>query len=180
MSGLLGFFWQIGLAIAGFVAAAIAAAFVIIVGLHAAPAWIVDFGMMDGSSAAGPWMALDGAHGGSTIVAAVIFSTFVGAFAFLPALAAIVVAEIFRIRGFLYFLAVGVAIAVLARATGFGPDVPPDGVEASLKLVYASLLPTNDAVLVAAGAAGGLVYWIVAGRRSGRWRAVRQDQASQA
>jgi hypothetical protein len=77
----------------------------------------------------------------------------VGALSFLPALVAVAVAEIFRIRSILYFLAIGGALGLAAdQLTGFAMVEPR-----SQMLV----------VLLAGGFTGGLVYWLIAGRLAG-------------
>ena len=87
------------------------------------------------------------------VVLSLIASTFVGSVAAIPALIAIVVAEIFRWRSFVLHLVAGVAIGVVAFLTGIGGEPP---------------VATQDlAVGGAAGAVGGFVYWLIAGRGAG-------------
>jgi hypothetical protein len=91
-------------------------------------------------------------------------TSFVGAAATLPALVLIVFAETARMRSLLYY---GIAGAVVGLAAYFGSDV------------FGRLENTTDVVPVghalqlaaAAGIIGGLVYWLIAGRRAGAWRA---------
>jgi hypothetical protein len=81
------------------------------------------------------------------------FTLYVGGFSFLPALLAAVVAEIFRIRSILYDIVVGGALGFAAQQfTGFAAFEPQGQM-----LV----------VLLGAGFAGGLVYWLIAGRLAG-------------
>jgi hypothetical protein len=99
-----------------------------------------------------------------TFFAFAFFATsFVGATATLPALVLIIFAEAARMRSFLYY---GVAGALVGLAAYFGSDVS------------SRLENTTDVVPVghtlqlaaAAGIIGGLVYWLVAGRKAGAWR----------
>ncbi len=90
-------------------------------------------------------------------------TSLVGAYAFLPALALIAVAETFDIRSIFYYALAGAAIGLFAY---FGSnlaveleettDLPP--VAFGLQLVAAS------------GIIAGFVYWLLAGRRAGRWK----------
>lgn len=91
-------------------------------------------------------------------------TSMVGAYAFVPALALIAIAEAFDIRSIFYYALGGAAIGLLAY---FGTnmsiqieettDMPP--VAFGLQLVAAS------------GIIAGFVYWLIAGRRAGRWKA---------
>jgi len=99
----------------------------------------------------------------SFFVLAFFATSFVGATATLPALVLIVFSEATRMRSLLYY---GVAGAVVGLAAYFGSDIS------------ARLENTTDVVPVghtlqlaaAAGIIGGLVYWLIAGRRAGAWR----------
>jgi hypothetical protein len=87
--------------------------------------------------------------------------------ALLPALIAILLAEIAGIRSVLYY---GLAGALLGLASFYSVDLS------------AALENTTDIAPVAyglplaaaAGLVGGLVYWLIAGRKVGQWRG---DQA---
>jgi hypothetical protein len=97
-------------------------------------------------------------------VGAFFGTSFVGATATLPALVLIVVSEAARMRSLLYY---GVAGAVVGLSSYFGSNIS------------GRLENTTDVVPVdhglqlaaAAGIIGGLVYWLIAGRRAGAWRA---------
>lgn len=78
-----------------------------------------------------------------------------GRFSLVIAAAAIVIAEAARLRSWLYYAAAGLLSAGYALST-LAPAAP----EANGTL-------RETAVFVAAGLAGGLVYWLVAGRRAG-------------
>jgi hypothetical protein len=71
----------------------------------------------------------------------------VGALAAVPALIAIVLAELFRWRSVFFYLAVGGGLGLLASPLG-GADGSP-------------------VLLLAAGFVGGFAYWFVAGRLAG-------------
>jgi hypothetical protein len=98
---------------------------------------------------------------GATFLASGITATLI----FLPALIAVVLTEAFSIRSLLVYAAGGAALTFLAyQGAGFGRgyeesiDRPPPPV-------------SRDAEIAgAAGAAFGLVYWMIAGRRAGVWR----------
>jgi hypothetical protein len=85
----------------------------------------------------------------------------IGSIAMLPALLVIALAEGFAWRSVLLYGALG---GVLALALSYGVDFAgygsiPDG-----------SLAREREVLAASGIAGGLVYWLVAGRKAGAWR----------
>ena len=89
-------------------------------------------------------------------------TSFVGAAATLPALVLIVLAEAARMRSLLYY---GVAGAVVGLAAYFGSDI-------SSRLENTTdVVPVGHALQLAAAAGiiGGLVYWLIAGRRAGAW-----------
>ncbi|MGQ4273629.1 hypothetical protein [Terrihabitans sp. B22-R8] len=84
---------------------------------------------------------------------AVVMSGIIGYTALGPVLVAVGLAEIFALRSFFYFAAVGLAIAgALSRILG-PADYPA--------------LPAEPALIAAAGIAGGLGYWVSSGRWSG-------------
>ncbi len=83
-------------------------------------------------------------------------------FAFPFAIIAIGIAEMSAIRTWLYYAFVGVAIALGGLAAEYANEV---GGQPSILNGYAL------AAYVAVGLAGGLAYWLVAGRRAGGKRA---------
>jgi hypothetical protein len=84
---------------------------------------------------------------------------------FLPLLIAIAIAETYRLRSLLIYAAAGAVMFVLG-SLGSGLvnpyeesiDRPPPVVPRALE------------VSAAAGAAFGLIYWLLAGRKAGAWR----------
>lgn len=92
------------------------------------------------------------------------FSTsFVGATAFIPAVILIAVAETFDIRSIFYYAIGGALIGAVAW---YMSDI-------SLQLENTTDLSpiTYGLQLVAAsGIIGGFVYWLLAGRKAGRWK----------
>ena len=90
-------------------------------------------------------------------------TSFVGAVAMAPAFVLIVLAEAARIRSFLYY---GVAGALVGLASYFGSSI-------SVRLENTTDVPPVEHALqlaAAAGIIGGVVYWLIAGRRAGAWR----------
>lgn len=78
----------------------------------------------------------------------------VGSIAFFPMLVAIFVAELFSIRSIVYWLTVGGLIGFIPRI--LATPAAGDG--------YLDAATTQ---MLAAGFAGALIYWLIAGRRSG-------------
>lgn len=80
---------------------------------------------------------------------------------FLPVLLVIVIAEGFALRSVVIY---GVIGGALALAMGYGLDfagyIAPANVD----------IAREREVFAAAGIAGGLVYWLFAGRRAGSWK----------
>ncbi|MEM6615867.1 MAG: hypothetical protein AAGA88_04825 [Pseudomonadota bacterium] len=78
-----------------------------------------------------------------------------GRLAVVPALAAIIATEAFRLQSLLIHMLIGITISIGGILVGLEqPNAPPDTMLAA----------------VAAGAVGGFVYWILAGRWAGNWR----------
>ena len=143
---------RIVMAFFGYVLACIAAALVLTLG-SLAPNW-------------NDVMAPLGPHGGTaesialwsvTGIAAMIIFT-VG---FLPTLLVIALAEGLALRSAVVY---GVIGAALSLAMAYGLDFA--GYIASSD----GDLARNPEVFAAAGIAGGLVYWLIAGRRAGAWK----------
>jgi hypothetical protein len=91
-------------------------------------------------------------------------TSYVGAVAMTPAFLLIVLAEAMRIRNFIYY---GVAGALVGLASYFGSDI-------SMRLENTTdVTPVGHTLQLAAAAGiiGGVVYWLIAGRRAGAWRA---------
>ena len=88
-------------------------------------------------------------------------ATVIGAMAMVPALLVIVLAEGFAWRSVLVYGALG---GVLALALSYGLDFTGYVGEPG------SYLAREREVLAASGIAGGLVYWLFAGRKAGSWK----------
>jgi hypothetical protein len=91
----------------------------------------------------------------------VVGAAFIGVIALLPTLLVIILAEGFAWRSIILYGALGGVLA-LALCCGMG---------------FASYIGERDGFLArerevqaAAGIAGGLVYWLLAGRRAGAWK----------
>ncbi|MBV9558551.1 MAG: hypothetical protein JO254_15905 [Pseudolabrys sp.] len=99
--------------------------------------------------------------------AAFLASGITASLLFLPMLIAIVLAEAFSIRSLLIYAVGGAALTLLAyHGAGFGKNY-----EESIDRAPPPISREFE-IAAAAGAAFGFVYWIVAGRRAGRWRGV--------
>ncbi|HTK14096.1 MAG TPA: hypothetical protein VL402_09855 [Xanthobacteraceae bacterium] len=99
------------------------------------------------------------------------FTALVGLFGFLvwglslvPALLMIVVLEAFAIRSILVY---GILGGVLAMLFLYG-----SGFAQALTQPLDHMFTRANEVVLAAGIAGGMAYWLVAGRSAGRWRRV--------
>jgi len=140
--------------------------FVIIVALIASS---IAVGMAIAVGLLGPqWHVFSGDVGERVTFWGVAFfgSVFTGAIGILPLAILIALAEAFRVRSLLINAAAGAALIVagyyssgLARPSyEESIDAPPPPVSHQAQIA------------AAAGAAGGFVYWLIAGRNAGRWR----------
>jgi len=90
-------------------------------------------------------------------------SAFVAAYAFIPAVVAILVTETFGLRSIVLYAVAGGLIGLFCGYTlGFIEPLP--------RIDFNMPLGTNIELLAAAGIAAGLVYWLIAGRSAGLWR----------
>ena len=97
------------------------------------------------------------AHEGATVFGIVLFTAAVApALTVLPALIAVIVGEVLRVRSWLYYVLAGgaalMAIPLLASASA-------DGAFESLHSAYMTIFAT-------AGFASGFTYWLLAGVRA--------------
>jgi hypothetical protein len=99
----------------------------------------------------------------------VVGAPIIGAAAFVPAAAIVAVTESFAWRSVLLYAAVGGALAL---ALSYGLDMPGDIGDPATYFVH------EREVLAAAGIAGGLVYWLLAGRRAGAWKRDSWNQSA--
>lgn len=85
----------------------------------------------------------------------------------LPGLFLVVFAEMQRVRGWLYFTLSGGGVALAAVVLVIAE--PAEATRPALELAP---------VTIVSGMIGGLVYWLIAGRRSGGWlpRQIRRDR----
>jgi hypothetical protein len=136
----------------GYVWACIAAALVLALGTLT-PQWnsfFAAFGLdSPHAQSAAMWMVVG-------LGALIIF--FVG---LLPTLLVIVITEGFGLRSIVIYGVIGAALAlVMAYGLDFGGYIAAPG----------SDLAREREVFAAAGIAGGLVYWLFAGRKAGVWK----------
>ena len=88
---------------------------------------------------------------------------FISGFALLPALIVMVITEAFYIRGALTY-AVGGGAVGLACYLGLVPFDP-----ATLR--FDGIVSRHLEIMTGAGIVAGIVYWMIAGRNAGAWRA---------
>ena len=91
-------------------------------------------------------------------------TSFVGAVAMAPTFMLIALGEALRIRSFIYY---GVAGALVGLASYFGSNI-------TMQLENTTdISPVGHALQLAAAAGiiGSVVYWLIAGRKAGSWRA---------
>jgi hypothetical protein len=137
----------------GYTCACIAASAVLTLGTLA-PDWndLQALGQSLGQSGDVPTVVLWATIG---IGAAIIF-----AIGFFPTLLAIILAEGFKLRSIVVYGVIGAALALAAvYGLDFGGYVTAPN---------ADMMHEHE-VFAAAGIAGGLVYWLFAGRRAGVW-----------
>ena len=99
---------------------------------------------------------------GNAGVLSLLAATHSAIFAFPFAIIAIGVAELTHLRSWVYYVLVGVAIALGGLAAEYAAEVPG---QPSIINGYAL------AAYLAVGVASGLAYWLIAGRRAGGRRA---------
>jgi len=114
-----------------------------------------------------PWSLM-----GGMLLSVPLMSILIAGFAFFPALVVLAAAEYFRRRDWLSYAVAGGAAAlgayaILWRAMATFQDVDLSVSGGGDGPVAAE--PAAIAFGVAAGLAGGIVYWLVAGRSAGRW-----------
>jgi hypothetical protein len=86
----------------------------------------------------------------------------ISAVALLPVLLAIAFAEAYAWRSVLFYAVLGLVLALWAYFGGYD--------------LQDAAFTRDGEISAAAGIAGGLVYWLIAGRRAGAWRADRAPQ----
>lgn len=126
-----------------------------------------------------PALGFEGAEVPMVIAGTAIFSVpfvalFVAYFTFLPSLGVIAIAELWSLRSWIYHVAGGGLIG-FGVAMRFRDHAPQGAVAVSLQEPFLApgnsiLDPRLAMVLVLSGMAGGLTYWLIAGRTSGNWK----------
>jgi hypothetical protein len=103
---------------------------------------------------------------GAFTVFVVTGAAFTGAVALLPLVILIAIAEAFKIRSLLIYAMAGCIVMLLGySASGLAPPSYEESIDHPPPLV-----PHAVEVAAAAGIVFGGVYWLIAGRRAGRWR----------
>jgi hypothetical protein len=91
---------------------------------------------------------------------------FIFAVGFLPTLLVIVIAEGFALRSIVVYGVIGAALGLaMAYGLNFSDYLAAPGSDAA----------REREVFAASGIAGGLVYWLFAGRKAGLWNVRRRD-----
>ena len=114
------------------------------------------------------WPALSGDAGQRTDFWVLVFfaASLSGAVIILPLFLLVVLAESFRLRSFLLYAVAGAAVMLFGYfASGFAEHL--DKTSAPLTANH------RAAIAAAAGVVFGMVYWLLAGRKAGAWRARR-------
>jgi hypothetical protein len=143
---------RIVMAFLGYMLACIAAALVLTLG-SLAPNWNEVMAPLGPQAGDAESIALWSVTG---LAAIIIFSV-----GFLPSLLVVALAEGLGLRSAVVY---GIVGALLALAMAYGLDF--GGYSASSE----GDLARNREVFAAAGIAGGLAYWLIAGRRAGMWK----------
>jgi hypothetical protein len=91
---------------------------------------------------------------------------FISGFALLPAMLVVAITEAFYVRGVLTY-ALGGAVVGLACYLGLVPFDP-----ATMR--FDGIIRRHLEIMTGAGIVAGLVYWVIAGRNAGAWRAPRR------
>ncbi len=114
------------------------------------------------------WHVMGGQPGGRVMFwgVAVVGSVFTSALTVLPLAIAIAVAETFKIRSLLVNTAAG---ALLLFAGYYSSGLARPSYEESIDAPPPPISQEGQ-LAAAAGAVFGFVYWLVAGRKAGRWR----------
>jgi hypothetical protein len=94
---------------------------------------------------------------------------FVGYFAFLPSVAAILIGELFGQRNWLFHALAGAAVGLAVVALFWQSAIWPDsGYQTGIEPAYG--MSRFVGLIVGSGIVGGLAYWLCAGRWAGNWR----------
>lgn len=96
------------------------------------------------------------------IVAAGLGTLFIGYYSFLPAMAVVIIGEIFGNRDWLFY-AVGGAIVAVAGVTLLWSSGGQSENQTSM-----------FALAITSGVCGGVTYWLIAGRGAGSWHKPRK------
>jgi hypothetical protein len=88
---------------------------------------------------------------------------FISGFALLPAMLVVLITEAFHIRSMLAY-ALGGAVVGLACYLGLIPFDPAT-------MHFDGIIRRHLEIMTGAGIVAGLVYWMIAGRNAGAWRA---------
>ena len=94
----------------------------------------------------------------ATALSVLLSTLFISYYAFLPSALLITISEVRVIRSWLYFALSGGAVALSV------------GVLRAMDRAADSAVVPVDAVTIAAGLAGSIAYWLIAGRSAGGWR----------
>jgi hypothetical protein len=102
---------------------------------------------------------------------------FIGYFAFLPSVAAILIGEVFGQRSWLFHALAGAAVGLAVVALFWQSSIWPDsGYQTGIEPAYSTSRFVG--LIVGSGIVGGLAYWLCAGRFAGNWRSAGEPDSS--
>lgn len=114
---------------------------------------------------------------GSLFFSVPFTALFVGYFGFIPAMAAILIGEIFGLRSWLFHALAGAAVGAAVIATFWQTGWMLDSqAQAGIDPEFSASRLVG--LIVGSGIVGGLAYWLVAGRWAGNWHRLGRDASS--
>lgn len=87
-----------------------------------------------------------------------VITLYVASHSFAPAMIALLIAEFWSVRDSLYYMAAGGAIGAYGIV--------------EMRVRVPEFNPSTIAAIIAAGAVGGFIFWLFAGRSAGKWAEV--------
>lgn len=94
-----------------------------------------------------------------------VITLYVASHSFAPAMIALLIAEFWSVRDSLYYMAAGGAIGAYGIV--------------EMRVRVPEFNPSTIAAIIAAGAVGGFIFWLFAGRSAGKWAEVETSTYSE-